>query len=266
MKISRSEIQRYIKNLNLDLDKTVRFNHEGCATTVTSKSLSITRTKDGYVAHCFKCSESGFLPDTSVSPGKIQLRNSSSPRAPSNCTPPHDAKTKLYEFAPRITVWLKQFLTEQEIIKHGVVADNIRLRCYFPVNPTGWIISQLLILKLVVPSGSLVRSVGMVTIKVLTLLTLLLFCEDCVSGIKLARHSDALALLGTILHDNALRILARQRYKRGVVFLDDDSALVKNQALRVKQRLELVIPSVTVYHSGGVDPKETDDSVLRSLV
>ena len=34
-----------------------------------------------------------------------------------------------------------------------------------------------LILKLVVPSGSLVRSVGMVTIKVLTLLTLLLFVK-----------------------------------------------------------------------------------------
>jgi hypothetical protein len=50
------------------------------------------------------------------------------------------------------------------------------------------------------------------------------------------------------------------------VFLDDDSALVKNQALRVKQRLELVIPSVTVYHSGGLDPKETPDTVLRSLV
>ena len=265
MKISRSEIERYIKHLTLDLDKTVRFNHEGCATTVTSKSLSITRTKDGYVAHCFKCSESGFLPDTSVSPGKIQLRNSSSPRASSNCTPPHDAKTKLYEFAPRITVWLKQFLTEQEIIKHGVVADNVRLRCYFPVNPTGWIFRNF-DTEAGGPKWFTRTQRGYGYYQSTNPTDTVVICEDCVSGIKLSRHSDALALLGTTLHDNALRILARQRYKRGVVFLDDDSALVKNQALRVKQRLELVIPSVSVYHSGGVDPKETDDTVLRSLV
>lgn len=265
MKISRSEIQRYISNLTLDLDKTVRFNHEGCATTVTSKSLSVTRTKHGYVAHCFKCNESGFLPDNSVSTRKIQSRNSSSSGTPSNCTPPNDAATKLYEFSPRITVWLKQFLTEQEIIKHGVVSDNRRLRCYFPVNPTGWIFRNFNT-EAGGPKWFTRTPRGYGYYRSDNPSDTVVICEDCVSGIKLARHSDALALLGTTLHDNALRILARQRYKRGVVFLDDDSALVKNQALRVKQRLELVIPSVTVYHSGGVDPKETPDTVLRSLV
>lgn len=265
MKISRSEIQRYISNLTLDLDKTVRFNHEGCATTVTSKSLSITRTKDGYVAHCFKCSESGFLPDNSLPSRAVQSRDLSSTRAPSNCTPPNDAKTKLYEFAPRITVWLKQFLTEQEITKHGVVADNVRLRCYFPVNPTGWIFRNF-DTEAGGPKWFTRTQRGYGYYQATNPSDTVVICEDCVSGIKLSRHADALAVLGTTLHDNALRILARQRYKRGVVFLDDDSALVKNQALRIKQRLELVIPSVTVYHSGGVDPKETPDTVLRSLV
>jgi len=63
-----------------------------------------------------------------------------------------------------------------------------------------------------------------------------------------------------------LSVIARHRYLHAVVFLDDDNREVKRKALEAKRKLELIVPKVTVYHSGGTDPKETSDSELKRIL
>jgi len=92
----------------------------------------------------------------------------------------------------------------------------------------------------------------------------LVIVEDILSAIKLGRHCDTIALLGTSFHDDDL--LSIGKYKRVIIYLDDDNAQVKRMQRKLKRRISYLCDDVQIYHSGGVDPKDlTDAEILEVL-
>lgn len=275
--MNRSELEKYISRVSLSEGETHRFNHEGCATTQTSKSLCITRKHDGYVCYCFKCGESGFVSTDGLHAGKggqspnglggisqRSTKTASGNQHGSRCYPPRDGESDPSKFTPGAAVWIKRFLTEQEIRQHGIICCNRTGRLFFPISPSGWIFRNTQ--AGAVPKWYTKTPKCFCYSRCGNGTDVCVVTEDVVSAIRCSRYADAYALCGTSLHDNVLSVISRHRYLHAVVFLDDDNREVKRKALEAKRKLELIVPKVTVHHSGGTDPKETSDSELQRIL
>lgn len=270
--LSRAEILKYVGS-GLELDQTARFNHKGCASTSTSKSLSITRKQDGYVAHCFKCGKSGRASDSAVrstqNRSKRTESNSDSSKISSKSgrtdrvVPPARATGEIRKFSPRVSSWIRQYLTEEEIKSHGILCDPVHDRIYFPVSPFGfiyrntkyepkWYTKTPKCYSGYRASGNVGSGCAVV-------------CEDIVSAIVCSRYVDAYAACGTVIHDPLLAALGRQKYSKIIVFFDDDNAQVQAKQLQAKRRAELICPSVVIARLG-TDPKNLPDSELRRVL
>lgn len=273
-----SDIKEYLGGLTLALGQTARFNHKGCATTASSKSLAITRKETehgtGYVAHCFKCGESGWLADSAMAgashassfashsgSSKRTLHDSGNHDGESSKRPPARATGCVSEFSPKASAWVLKYLTPAEVTDHGILCDPVTDRVWFPVRG-GWIHRRLqerdgpkwIAGQSVYGSyGCDVRDTDSCVVT-----------EDVVSAIVCSRYLDAYAACGTNVHAPLLACISRQRYEHCVVFFDDDNEQVKMQQLKAKRQLELACPDVRIQYSG-TDPKNLSHEELEEI-
>lgn len=252
-------LKHYPELKDLDTECTLRVNHAGCASTGSSRSLSFTRKEHGYIYRCFKCDESGWIPSTDVSLRPVK-RGGVSAEKGGITNPPRTAVQDPFRFPPKISAWIRKYLTVEEIQDHGIMADD-RLRLWFPISPSGWVYRNFdggpkWYTKVRHGCGIYGGPDSSCAVVV----------EDTVSGIVCSRHCDSYALLGTTVHDSVLRTLAARRYKRLIVFLDDDNSIVKAQQQKAKRRLELVCSDVRIHHSSGCDPKDHSEEELKIIL
>jgi len=259
--MNKQEILSYLPPGGLSEGQTIRCNHTGCATTNSSRSLAITRTSNGYVAYCFKCGKSGWAGDASAVHTLAKPKAGSNSKA--NCiVPPARSTGDLCSFSPPVQQWVARFLTEQEIKSHGLLCDNTLDRLYVPISPSGWILRNFKD----GPKWYTKVSHGYANYRAASTSTTAVITEDAISAIVCSRYVDAYACLGTTVHDPVLAAIQRGKYKKIIVFFDDDNRIVKGKQLQAKRRMELSCPDVVVYRSGGRDPKEHSDSELRSIL
>lgn len=91
--------------------------------------------------------------------------------------------------------------------------------------------------------------------------SVLYIVEDPVSAVVAARHGDGLCIFGVSMSSAAH--LAASRYRKIVVFLDDDNPRVQRAATAIQRKLSLS-SAVQVHHSGGIDPKEASWPISAS--
>lgn len=93
----------------------------------------------------------------------------------------------------------------------------------------------------------------------------LVIVEDVISGIKVGTLFPTLVLTTTNLQPHQLHFILKEGYKRFKIFLDDDNAMVKQHALKIKKTLDK-IGDIDVIHSEGKDPKEYSLMELEDLL
>lgn len=88
--------------------------------------------------------------------------------------------------------------------------------------------------------------------------------EDMRSAYKVGRVTGAYPLLGTEIEPSQLVKIWESKCGRALVFLDNDSEVVKRKARQLKQRLEVYLPCdiITVEQ----DPKNLSEDELRKLL
>ena len=99
-----------------------------------SPAVAITRKPDGFLWYCFRCSKSGFIPDTGASYSevlKLENRVKKHDRRPAVVGLPEDCKSLI----PKASVFLyNYYFTDYEIHKHTVLWSPALGRIIFPVN------------------------------------------------------------------------------------------------------------------------------------
>jgi len=92
--------------------------------------------------------------------------------------------------------------------------------------------------------------------------------EDMLSGIKCARYSATVALLGANIGDDLLAFLLQKAIDktRFTIFLDDDNRQIRMNQLKIKVKLEQCGYETRIITGMGKDPKECSDEELRRLL
>ena len=239
---------------SLSLGQTVRLPHD-CSVSGKSKNLSVTRNKDGFVYHCFKCGASGGTRAGVASVHK-PIRTSRVYKIPSTAT------GEVSRWKRPVATWISKYLTAKEVLDHGLVSDDYEL--YVPISGGNFLIRNFSPVwegpkwikrgdsKYYFTRGSPSSTVAIV--------------EDCISAICLASIDvDCIALLTTSIHNDAVAFIAKQGYTKAVVWLDDDNTVVRQAQCKIKSRLELVVPNVKIVHAG-TDPKNLARTELWTYI
>ncbi len=92
--------------------------------------------------------------------------------------------------------------------------------------------------------------------------------EDILSGIKCARHTPTVALLGAQIGDDLTAFLLQRISEYGVfvIFLDDDNRQVRLNQLKIKFKLEQCGYKVKLITGVGKDPKCCSNSELKEIL
>ena len=86
--------------------------------------------------------------------------------------------------------------------------------------------------------------------------------EDVLSALRVAEHTDALALLGTSLLPRAFNTIITEQYSNAIVFLDGDNPTVRRNARKIARSL----PIDTRLIETGRDPKSYTPTELEELL
>jgi hypothetical protein len=227
---------------SLELNQTVRLTHD-CSVSGKSKNLSVTRNKNGYVYHCFKCGSSGSL-RTSVTPVRPRPRVNRVYKIPAAAT------GEVSRWRRPVAEWIKKYLTDTEVLDHGLVSHEYDL--YVPISAGNFLIRSFDPSwdgpKWIKRGDARHYRVGNVNCNTVVI------TEDCISACVVGSMTESIALLGTSIHNDTLELIARQRYSEAVVWLDDDNTIVRKAQNKIRDRLSLVVPTVRVVRCG-TDPK-----------
>lgn len=251
--------------------KSVRVNHDSDDCSGNSNSLKIERKEDGTVsAHCFRCGRSGFYADDfqRIKEARQKLANSDSRHEPAThgSREPSDSTGRTAEWPTYASRWLKQWgITNDEISTHHIGYSNRVDRCIFPVHFDGKY--QGYVSRAVNPKDErpkwLMYAKGkpwQTTCDTKTR-NILVLVEDIVSGIRVGRYADCIALLTTTISTDILPLIAN--YDEYIVWLDDDNRQVKLNQLKLARRLSM-FGNVRVVHT--TDPKRCSDEFVRSTI
>lgn len=240
-----------------------RFDHEECGD--QRQRLYVKRTRAGYLYHCFNCNIHGFeRADSGMTP--VQTL-----RALEKLKEYQEVKcTKLYmpdDFTPDIPdtgkVWLYKYgITEEEIIRYKFGSYHNGSRLFLPVFDGDDLIyyqGRLLVGK--GPKYLNVRAAGAKNVffkSHQTDCSTLCITEDILSAIKVGRHVQGLALLGSYMPLSLTQII--KGYERVYLWLDPDKR--KEAAKYAKQFSSLTGISVIPLFTDK-DPKEHSDAEIN---
>ena len=87
-------------------------------------------------------------------------------------------------------------------------------------------------------------------------------CEDIISGIKLGRHYNSVALLGTNLAKKYYPYIIP--FDKCIIFLDNDNSVVIMQSVRLKNQLSPYVSNVQICRAKK-NPKQMLDEELRNI-
>ena len=263
----------------LEAGEQVNINHDCCPAGFDSKKrLYIKRTDDGTrtIAYCHHCEQSGSYGSTVYRTSKSKTTNSTarsgvcstSNRLPSDYT----GVEKEWSSAGRSWVY-KYGITAGEIREYSIGYSDYYQRMVLPIYRDGKLNGYQL-RKLETSEARDKRSEKYLTraavrplfwvSKDLTTTNTLVITEDILSGIKCARFHPTVALLKASVSDGLIEWIAKQSFKKFIIFLDNDNRQVKQNQVILKNRLSL-FGIVEIIHMNK-DPKECSNAELKALL
>lgn len=258
----------------------VRINHIAQDCSGDSKSLSITTKENGDVAAiCFRCGSVGFTSSTryhrdaeslvqEYEAGVVPSVVEGSYRVPADLSPdlPAEAQT-----------WLsKSGITPAQAVSFGLIWSESEQTLYIPITKewkrdeppelAGYIRRgfnpkfYLTLTHATAGFWGLYRAKGMDTQSPIVVL-----CEDSLSARKVAACGvDAIALCGVNLRPEVLQFLLKEKYQKGVVWLDGDNPQVRMMQRRIVRNLAFM-PETQLVETG-TDPKHESESSIKRLL
>lgn len=257
----------------LEIGEQIHINHEDCDAGEDSKRrLYIKRGDDDgndiILAYCHHCGKSGRYNDSfsKVKKARQGLHHVTTSTTRDNKIP-RDAITSWNDWTKEARVWVSQYgITEEESVRWGLTYSKFYDKVCLPFRIDGDLHGfQLRALhKDITPKYDTRRIISPTcwySGKVSDTLTIV---EDILSGIKCARHTSSLAVLGSGLSDEVFEFISSQGFTNFNVFLDNDNRHVKKNQLVLKNRLELLgnVKIIKELH----DPKEFSDEQLKELL
>lgn len=270
-----------IFNLDTPLDKEVRYNHEelcGSSGADYRERLYVKRTKDGWLWTCHNCGKKGFKKYTPTEYLILLKRGEEVTRITEKEIVVNEkfSMPNSSPFIPRAYDWLHQYgITTPEINEHKFYYSCYNNRLIMPIKNVHGDITGWQGRAMNVPSKSNPKyitqyrtdnpddhyycecSIGCDT---------LVLVEDIISAIKVGRHCDALAVLGSpkLPTESLLSVLRIIQPRHVIVWLDPDK---QREATKWRNRLEVLgpYPSWVIYSD--VDPKcYTDTEIIIELM
>ena len=257
----------------------VRINHKSDYCVGDSLSLLVERKEDGSVAaHCFRCGSGGYSGPRLRYRDAASLREAAAKRnedrqvVVGGIELPNDTTGLYDDFAPAARAWLsKAGLTKQRIEHENFLWSSDEQCLYIPVRQAGELrgyvqryfredakryrtlqLDKALFFGYYPVSGEVDKPSENVVV-----------VEDTLSGLRVSENYDTLVALGTNLSPAAVSLLLRQGYKRAVIFLDADNAVVRREARRMAKKLPFL--RVTFVETGR-DPKSYTEEQLKQLI
>ena len=243
--------ERYAKDLKPG--GKVRVDHD-CG---SGRTMIVSRVDDGVMAHCFRCSDTGFIrEEVSLAEriAKLTAKREADAALCSTISLPMPAVTDPQLWPAPYRVWLyKAGLSNDRIMELGFYYHPPTARVILPVYEDGvlvyWQGRSLSLgvakyLNPVVERGTIAPKYGSGSVIVLT--------EDILSAVKVGMVTEAWSIMGTSLPDKVAIQLAH-RQQPVLVMLDPDDA-GKRGAAKILRQLRSLGLSVANY-CGSVDPK-----------
>lgn len=236
--------------INLIHSKASFKGHEPCPKCGSRDNLG--RYSDGS-AWCFGCH---YREPPRRTLENVREKNNNNDANPSGFTPTFDVRLD-----KRAVVWLKSYgITDEEIHRYGFLWDPQRQRLVFPIYKEGEVVfwqgrrfgeGPKYLSWGRIPEPVLFSGPGRTVI----------FTEDAVSAIKVARRTNASPLFGSHVPANALK-WASERFSGIGVWLDPDKAMEGSRAVLRAQAMGYVANGIY----SPKDPKEHSDTEIASYV
>ncbi len=269
MRLSYHEIKQYTDRpecLSLAPGATARFNHSGCASTSSSRSLAVTRSDNGaWVLHCFKCGGSGatggvYRPGLEQEPvGKREYKKPA-------------WEYRLEEFPVPVKLWLNKCAVSQDAlrearIRYDTINEVLQFTIWGPDETPKGRINRLFSKA----EGPKYLCSGQRTWLRCTVSSTLVAVEDYLSGLQcyLAGYSSV-SLGSTRMPSHVLsellagNTLTGKPFSRVVIFLDNDNPDVRKSARTLSNTLSLYFKVEVVREKR--DPKELTLEELRGIL
>lgn len=246
--------------IDLNVQGTHYYHHSGCNNRESSKSLSVTRKRNGHVWHCFKCGASGFHPLVGFHSVEAK-QGERAPQRPSRSLEQYLNGAVPYSGMSALSRdYLRSYFGDEQLSEHEAVEFSCEGR-------TGirWKTARGYQERTLSGDGPKWKSYGGSDDFYLRGRgDLLVITEDVISARMVSQYTAALATLGTTVKDSLLPLIAR--YKYCAVWYDDDSSIVKRQQMQACIKIQAYLPC-TVIHTG-TDPKNVPDipAVLKDVM
>lgn len=250
----------------------VHINHTGCeAGTDTKKRLYIKRLDDGHtvLAYCHHCGKSGAIfKDGFRSLEAIKKITKHTTSSATTYSVPSDYECDTLRWPSKARAWIYQYgITDEEIKRYGIGYSDRNRRVVLPAWEDGELLGYQLRRIHDDDTGPKYTTYWNKKNYVWKDLTspsdVLVLCEDILSAIKLRRFYNSLAMLTTSLSIENYKYLLP--FKTILVFLDNNNAQVKLQAIKLKDKISIYIPDTRII-TIEQDPKKLTVSELRKLI
>lgn len=280
---------RVVQENDLRVGQQIKLNHKDCpAGQDTKQRLYVKRvSENGYLFYCHHCGQScryhlaggagnmarHLNQGAAGGHGHTEQQHSPDSNRPQRAGGQGDTRIREFtEWPAQAQQWLRQYgITRQEVQEHGIYYDGNGIA--FPVlgddgEQHGLVVRKKLCGTIKHWRGAktlthVFRGSGNLLYKVCTGHNCLCIVEDCVSAIKMGRHCDCVALLGT--NYNALPLNMVKGYDKVIIFFDNDNGVVRDKQEDLRNKLALVCTNVVLYR-GNKDPKECSDDELLQIV
>ncbi len=253
----------------------VRVNHLSPDCGGDSKSMIVERKDDGSIfGYCHRCSKSGNY-DSPYSKGSQRGKKHSDLTAQSaghsrrsECYA--SASTQPLDWPAEVRARLRAYgLSDKELIENDIryseELDGLYLTVTNATGPIGYTLRRFnwegpkYLFDISSSDGPALHWPPATRLGGTVVLT-----EDILSAIKVSRHANAIATLGTSPSVTVLAWLIRS-YSDFVIFYDDDNLIVKKQQ-RVLRNTLANMGTCRIITGVGKDPKECSNAELQELL
>lgn len=260
---------------------SIRVNHNTLHCSGSSKSLKIERKEDGsIVANCYRCGKYYLNAKTderlrSLSSGHTTGREISSAvhargRArDASGVLPSDRTPDLKRWPEQQRHWIKRSgVTCDELSANGICYSPSVAGVVLPIHSMGTYQGYQVRSDYPNPkyytshddrADSLWGFIASPSVD-----STLVVVEDILSGIRVARVSDALVLFGNDIKTSAVGWLIENKYDKIMVWLDNDNGQVIRQAQKIKRRLDFLSHVSIIRHP--TDPKNMSDADIQEAI
>lgn len=250
-------------------ETTTRVNHNSSGCSGSSKSLQITRQPDGTItAYCHRCEQKGYYQDRSYKGFNKGIRFS---RETKDVYLPKDMDMDVDNWASPARVWafknrLESVHIERANIGYSESIGRILIPTYHEGKVSGYQARKVhkydegpkyyTRCNKTLPNYNHYHNTGSKTIVI---------TEDSISAVRLSNFVDSISLQGVVLKDNVLSyLLGYRKYDKCFVWLDNDTPLVIQKRVVLKNRLSnyLECSTITIQE----EPKHMDDAKLHKFL